>query len=405
MKKGIGWLRWNYCTELDYINSSASSLGTDLRVPIIDTFLRMGIEVTIYSLLSPRDLEIIRTGKGEKFDYSFFKNIKYCPGEKIKEDVVIVEQATGFSTATGVRNGKEEPFMGIVGDSLRDYKGTVYFYKHGNMSDKMYYLFMDVKKDDSLHKYNMKNLLYDMNISWDQIKIWNHMNNKDDFVSSSKYHTEENFHFSPIGFSKTFEPQRKFNPNAIYDFIYIGACKNERKEKLYNLLYDSKYSVLIIGKDWHESEFMTQDKNFNLFGQYKGHGNIADLYRLSKFSLIIGDDVFEKYGNETTRFTQSINFGNITFSDRKMTSAEKYVGKDFMIDSISDITKTLDKIKGEEDKYLHQQQSNLNEWKTLLPNVFKELEFSAYEESVPVEDNFNLKSFEQNFKKFDNDLF
>lgn len=365
MPKSIAYIRWNYPTELDYYNSSSNTLGADLRVPIINTLLRMGYGVNIHSKMTPRDETLIQTGIGEVFDYSRFKAVGYHPGEPVTDDMVIVEAATPFTPASI----KGVPYMKYVADALRGYRGTVIWYQHGGFDGRPSVMWESGAYDPNLSPNNIKNLFHDMGIRKEQVVIWTHVADRRIFVQKWPIFKGMVIMATPIGFDPEIEPQMPYNASAKYDFIYIGVNKGNRQRKLMEFLYGLPFSVLVVGNKWTPG---TVD-NITFVGEVKGHGKIYDLYKQARFALIIGDDQFEETGNQTTRFTQSINSGCITFGDARFKGVERVVGRDMLVSSRMELLDKVANLRNPE-VVLRAQQRNLPTWETVLSRLLPELE-------------------------------
>lgn len=364
----IAYLRYNYPTELDYCNASASTLGADVRVPIINSLLKLGHHVSIYSYVPPRDQELIKTGKGQNFDYSRFRSIEVKQGP-IDEDIAIIEQA---APVTIIADKKGRPLMDYVAEALRGYKGKVIWYHHGMMKCQQQLLWNAAAKDPTVSPVNLRNIFSEMGTKKSQFVAWTHTPNVKELVAKNKGLGGIPIITTPIGYDPDFEPQREPVEEANFDFMYVGANKENRQEKLMSFLYDIPYTVNIIGKGFPNK----QVKNITFNEQVKGHAKVYDLYRHAYASLIVGNPEFERSGNQTTRFTQPINCGCITFGDAAYKGIAGTVGTPQTVKDRLALVRRFTQImdSGEQSQIVKTQQHGLLQWVEILDRMLMKVE-------------------------------
>ena len=339
----IGYLRMNLPIELDYYNASSTSLGTELRNGIIESFLKKDFEVTLLSPLTKSGKEIIEKGKGENFDYSLFKNIKIGKKEEKDFDVLFIEGAQGRNTCFRFKeDGNDIPFIQRTFEIINNFKGNVFYYQHGNKGHR--FPIEALKKIEEKEKLDGKNIRvlaekYDFfkNKKW---TLLSHSNKEYlDFIykDKKKFNFDFNIKNIPLCYSENFDKHilPKKEPNRKLTFVG-GEKEKNRYNKVIKFYSDLGFKTNVIGK-WESK--LPNDIIYE--GIIKGHGKVYEILNDSYACCQIGDKEFEEYGQITTRAIQTIRSGAVLYSDIDYKGMENYVEKEYLISTRTEMREKM----------------------------------------------------------------
>lgn len=362
----IGYMRWGYPIELDYLHGSVASLGTDLRTPIINTLAGQGHKITIRTFIKKEHQKVL-AGQGAKFDYSNFKDVEYETRAKPEDDIIILEETPCFTLTDVSENGEDYNLLRRNIELLRGFDGKLILYHHSDFQSRFHHLWQPTKARPGASEKNIKNLARDINLPLENIVVWSHVHNLAATKNRIKHFEQPAHVTTPIGYDPNFEPQRPFDPDTEHKFIYVGANKANREKQVKKFLLGLPYSVLLAGKGWKEGQY----ENINCIGKVPGHAKIYDLYKDAKYSFIPAGQVFRKTGQETTRYTQTINSGLATFADKRLPGAARTFGMNALVEDRQDLYK---KVEFHDPADLVQsQQANLLTWDTVLTKLLEDV--------------------------------
>jgi len=257
--------------------------------------------------------------------------------------------------------------MGYISDSLRGYKGAILWYHHGIMKCPIHHFWNDNSMDKNVSPINLRNLFHNMNIKKEQIAVWTHAPNTRAFLKYNKNYAGLRLYQTPIGYDPEIEPLQKPVEDAEFDFMYIGANKENRLRKLTSFLVDIPYSICILGKGFPDKTI----KNVTFKSQRKGHGRVYELYRNAKASFIVGNPEFEQTGNQTTRFTQPVISGCLNFGDKNIFGIGSAIGASQAVGNKLALVNRYEKINANDERQqlVLKQQKNLQKWTTILQDL------------------------------------
>lgn len=398
----IGYIRQNQPVELDFWNASASNLGTELRNGILEAFLQLGHEVTIYSPISKKHLHVLN-GEGEGFDYELFKNLKYDPdGLPSDLDLLFIEAASTASIYTyNATDKKAKPYMERTFEVVGAHTGRTVVYQHGNYL--LGFPFGEVgKPTDGLADNNIKVIIQKANVftngkTWE---IWHHATDNEAFLTQMGRVQRLSYdkavkemgvvsRYIPMAYSQNFDILSPPPKNPKYDLIYVGSSRDANRQKKLAAFYANldwyDLKVKVIGDwsevcgfatPWNKHNFVPQEHmGIEFAGRIGGHGEVYSFYDEALATVQITDSQFEKEGMITTRVIQAIRSGVVLFSDRAIPGMADYVGEDMLFDSWKneEFVQRLLEIKRmpyeERCALVESQRARLKRWVDVLPEA------------------------------------
>ncbi len=361
-------MRYSMGVELDFINASAKALGTEIRLGILEGLLQLGHQVTVLSTIPKKHLHIL-DGKGEKFDYSIFANLKYEPIKIPKMDLLLIESSVA-NVFFAQRNIER-----LIQIMLK-YHGPICYYHHADqLSSFPLGAMMDGERSgfEETDNPSYKNIFQILD--------------KEDVVENRKFilmthaHTRSikkkmdtnRFRYSrfdksiriSVGYSKVFDKSHSIIPikKRKYDLVYIGKEKsNVRTKRIINLYGDDNCRRLLYG-NWNNVP-----AGFNYKGYVEGHGKVysEDLWGWAKASIVTADSWFTDIGMMTTRMIQSIRSHCLTLIDDNFFRADQYIGGEYVVNNHEEVHRFLDMPNKELEEEIEQQQYRIHEWSLIL---------------------------------------
>lgn len=388
----IAYCRFNQPTDLDYALGSVSSLGTELRVGIMEAMVELGHDVTVVSYVPAKQHHVFSGKSVGDFDNSWMTALKYNLDADIQDyDLLFVETAAGNSMYSFTKDGQEKSFVGHFADVLRRSQGVpILVYQHGpkNLSFPFSRLScllegIDEAYLETLSPNNYRNLFRDIDI-WNgyQYTVWHHAPDKSKFleVFSNYYGRPEvkisKFVSSPMAYSprydKLYKP-RKYE-NVDYDLVFVGATSTPWRIERVKRFYDSKwYDSRVVGKGWDEVDFQ---HGVDTPGRVGFHGDAQKLYLDGQACVLIAGDDLSRCGLATTRHIQTIRGGTFTMIDDAIYNPKHFMGTDeFVVEDDNDVMDMLEEYCDDYRKLVEvvrYQRSLLQRWADVLPTVLQE---------------------------------
>jgi len=240
-------------------------------------------------------------------------------------------------------------------------------YHHSDFQSRFHHLWQATEPKPGASKKNIKNLARDINLPLENIVVWSHVHNLAATKDRIKQFDQPAHVTTPIGYDPNFEPQCPFNQDAEHDFIYVGANKSNREDQIKKFLLGLPYDVLLAGKGWEEGTY----NNIQCIGKVPGHAKVYELYEDAKYSFIPSGQVFRQTGQETTRYTQTINSGLATFADHRLPGEARTFGMKALVKNRQDLYKKVEYHNPQE--LLEKQQANLLTWDNVLTKLLGEI--------------------------------
>jgi len=338
----IGICRFSQRFDIDFYQGSASALGTDLRVQMMEGLAKLGHEIYILSEVPANQLWLLDPNKTHLFyDYRWAKSITYSPGKIPKNglDLFIVECST-----TNVRFGGVN--LPIFGDLMRQLKDTrCVVYQHGDLSSEIGVALGEMYRHGA-EKYepnleapgHFRDYFYKVKPRGNQWQVWTHTPTPNKILSDARARSDyanhcDQAHYLPLGRSANFDrPLVQVQDDDIIDIIYIGREKSPRRtQRLQELSGNGApcCTRLLYGK-WNNPP-----KGWYYGGFVEGHGRVYELLPKARCTINISDKWFYDTGMLTTRLVQGSSAGIVGFVDAQWTSAEEsgMFGPLSMIDS------------------------------------------------------------------------
>lgn len=376
----IGICRFSQRFDIDFYAGSASALGTDLRVQMIEGLVNLGHDVTILSEVPQDQLWLLLTNTAKIrhpfYDYRFIGKVNYSPGKIPKGglDLFIVECST-----TNVRfGGVNLPIFGNLMRQLKDTQCVVY--QHGALNSEigvalgeMYRHGADKYEPNLEEPNHFRDYFYKIKQNANAWSIWTHTPTPakilNDERARSNYVTWcDDAHYLPIGRSKNFDRALvRAEPEDLVDIIYIGREKTpKRTARLVELAGgDTKCCKRLLYGKWNNPP-----DGWYYGGFVEGHGRVYELLPKAKAAIHISDPWFYQTGMLTTRLVQASSAGVAGFVDAEWTSAEEsgMFGESSMISSHDQIHQYL----ADYSEIARQQASRLATWEENLDPVLRE---------------------------------
>lgn len=372
----IGICRFSQRFDIDFYNGSASSLGTDLRVQMMEGLVKLGHEVYILSEVPEEQQWLLRPGAQHPFyDYSWMEHIHFddnlLPDGGV--DLLIVECST-----TNVRFGGIN--LQIFGNLMRALHDTpCIIYQHGDLSSEigvalgeMYKHGADKYTPNTEAPAHFRDYFYNIKPQGNTWKIWTHTPTPEKILldkrTRSYYvgHCQEAFYL-PIGRSANFDkPLVQVPESEKVDIVYIGREKSPaRTARLTELSGgDAKCCKRLLYGKWNNPP-----SGWYYGGFVEGHGRVYELLPKAKCTINISDKWFYDTGMLTTRLVQASSAGIAGFVDAQWKSAEEseMFGSGSMITSHDQIHEYLEHYR----EIAQQQASRLKPWEENLESALK----------------------------------
>lgn len=371
----IGIARFSQRFDVDFYTGSASALGTDLRVQMMEGLVALGHQLFILSEVPESQQWLFKnTVEHPFYDYSWMKGVQYSPGEVPKEglDILIVECST-----TNARFGGAN--LKIFGDLIRQLHDTrCVVYQHGDLSSEigvalgeMYRHGSDTYKPDLENPIHFRDFFYDVRPQGNTWQIWAHTPTPEVILADKR--ARSNYvnhclkaHYLPIGRSKNYDRPLTWSNREI-DIVYIGREKSPARTKRLIELAGGDATCckrLLYGK------WSNPPDGWYYGGFVEGHGRVYELLPKAKCTINISDKWFYDTGMLTTRLVQGGSAGTAGFVDAQWQSALStgMFGPASMINSHDDIHAMI----GRYEEVAEAQRANLHEWEGNLGPVLAE---------------------------------
>ena len=372
-------MRYSMGVELDFINASAKALGTEIRLGILEGLLQLGHQVTVLSTIPKKHLHIL-DGKGEKFDYSIFANLKYEPIKIPKMDLLLIESSVA-NVFFAQRNIER-----LIQIMLK-YHGPICYYHHADqLSSFPLGAMMDgersgfEKTKGISYKNIFKEVARDASIDRRFI-LMTHARPK---LLKKKMDTNR-FRYSrfdqsiriPVGYSSTFDHPDKIIPisRRDYDLIYIGKEKSNVRTKRIINLYGEDYGC----QRRLYGHWKTPPLCFSYGGYIPGHGKVYsdNMWGNSRASIVTADSWFTEIGMMTTRMIQSIRSHCLTLIDSNFFRPDEYIGSEYVVSNHEDVHKFLDMNSKQLGKEITEQQFRISTWKDILESAISKIKMGV----------------------------
>lgn len=373
----IGICRFSQRFDIDFYTGSASALGTDLRVQMMEGLVKLGHEVYILSEIPEDQQWLLDPHKAHLFyDYGWMKHVHYEEDilPKAGIDLLIVECST-----TNVRFGGIN--LKIFGDIMRKLHDTpCVVYQHGALNSEIGVALGEMYRHGS-EKYtpnletpnHFRDYFYKIKPQGNTWKIWTHTPHPELILNDTR--TRSNYSCVcnealclPLGRSKNFDRPlvQPVCDDDIIDIIYIGREKTpERTKRLTELAGgDSSCCTRLLYGKWNNPP-----GGWYYGGFVEGHGRVYELLPKARCTINISDPWFYKTGMLTTRLVQASSAGIAGFVDAQWTSAldSGMFGEGSMISSHEDIHSFIESYKD----IAEAQSARIKPWEEVLEPILK----------------------------------
>ena len=365
----IGVMRYSQNFELDFINASSTSSGTELRLGIVEALLQLGHKITILSPFPKKQMNIL-DGIGEHFNYTIFKKLIYSPEGVPKDlDLLFIESAVG-----NIYYGRKNIERLI--DIFNKYSGKVVYYHHADqLSCLPLGAMMDGERTnfEETEKISFKNVFKGVNIDDKQFILLTHavprLIIKRQDTNRFRYSRFDHSIQIPIGYSPEFDRVRRFISirKRDYDLIYIGKQKsNVRVKRIVDLYGSGECCTRTLHGEWKDLP-----NNFRFRGIVPGHGNLykRNVYGRAKASIATADGWFTDVGMITTRLVQAPRSGNLALVDGNYVGAATALGPDFVVNDHRDVHKWIDGSARAIMDGVYEQLEYLDPWIKIMENT------------------------------------
>jgi hypothetical protein len=381
-------MRSNQPTELDYEIASVNSLGTDIRLGVLEGLVEAGHEVTITSFIPEKHMHALRGGSLGNFDNKWMTALNYDLNPDMdKFDYLFIEPAATNSMYSFKRDGVVVPFFTQLMDILKKSQGVpIVIIQHGpnnlefplgrmqTLPEKY-----DQKYLDSVSPNNMHNLFKGFDYRDYKWVLWTFAASTQHIIKNSSNYKIPDLKFyrtvnTRLGYSPRYD--KRFDVRRIsaaeYDLVFVGKVgttyRGERVQKFYDT---DEYTSLIVGKDWDTLMWKYRD-NITIPGADKYHGNVQSHYEKGLACIVCVSKDLAASGTEVTRVPQVIQSGCLAMCDSAIVGAERMVGEQFIVKSTEDVCRILDEwtIKQRKlDEVVEYQRSLLPTWQSLMDEV------------------------------------
>ena len=346
----IGFLRLSSPVELELSTASPNTLGTELRVGFLKSWVDAGHEVTIYSGIKKADLKSTQTHSLFDTDKNLWtKKIKYEPLKYPDCDILVIEQGTD-NVRYAYHNGKEEiSYIRRTFECLNNYSGKVVYYQHGCLPFPFRTEDASVDTINNLRNLNKRNDLWS-NKEW---TIWHHFSNIDEYLKITPNYepflSKLNFKFTMLPYSDI-EPWFSINPKPKWDSLFIGSQWDSRStkqgfrryEEIANLYDMRDLKSAIIGK-W-DDKGMSHFKHTKFLGMKGKHGDAYRFWNDAYTCIYTTSKFIKKAGLIPTRLTMCNRGGAILLMDTAV-DCQRLLPDEFAVTYKKDVLNNLKIIK------------------------------------------------------------
>jgi hypothetical protein len=384
----IAYMRSNQPTELDYEIASVNSLGTDIRLGVLEGLVEEGHQVTITSYIPEKHMHALRGESLGNFDNKWMTMLKYdLDPDMDKFDYLFVEPAATNSMYSFSKDGVSVPFFTQLNNILVKSKGVpIVIIQHGpnNLEFPLGRMHTPLDKFtveylQSVSPYNMHNLFTGFDYRDYKWILWTFAASTQHIIKNSSNYKIPDLKFyravnTRLGYSPRYD--KRFEPRDInkadYDLVFVGKVGTAYREAHVRTYYDTKeYTSLIVGKDWDTIPW-SYKQYITTPGADKYHGNVQSHYEKGLACVICVSKDLATSGTEVTRVPQVIQSGCIAMCDCAIEAADRMVGKEFVVGSVYDVCKILDAYCTTQSKFneiIKYQRSLLPTWQSLMSEV------------------------------------
>ena len=384
----IAYMRSNQPTELDYEIASVNSLGTDIRLGVLEGLVEEGHQVTITSYIPEKHMHALRGESLGNFDNKWMTLLKYDLNPDMdKFDYLIIEPAATNSMYSFSKDGISVPFFKQLNDVLVKSKGIpIIIIQHGpnNLEFPLGRMHTPLDKftDEylqSVSPYNMHNLFTGFDYRDYKWILWTFAASTQHIIKNSSNYKIPDLKFyrtvnTRLGYSPRYD--KRFDVRQIktaeYDLVFVGKVgttfRGERVQKFYDT---GEYISLVVGKDWDTLNWKHKD-SVTIPGADKHHGNVQSHYERGLACVICVSKDLAASGTEVTRVPQVIQSGCIAMCDNMIVGADRMVGSEFIVHNTEDVCNILDKYTIRQSKLnevVEYQRSLLPSWQSLMNEV------------------------------------
>lgn len=387
----IAYMRSNQPTELDYEIASVNSLGTDIRLGVLEGLIEEGHDVTITSFIPEKHMHALQGKSLGNFDNAWMTALKYDLNPDMdKFDYLIIEPAATNSMYSFKKDGVMIPFFKQLSDVLNVSKGMpIVIIQHGPTNLEFPLGRMHTPLDKYTDEYlksvspnNMHNIFLGFDYKEYDWILWT-------FAASTKHVLAKspNYSIPDLKFYRTVNTRLGYSPrydkrysvrnikDAEYDLVFVGKVGTPYRGIRVQNFYDTdEYISLVVGKDWDTLSWEHRD-SVTIPGADKYHGNVQSHYEKGLACVICVNKDLAANGTEVTRVPQVIQSGCLAMCDNAITAADRMVGKEFVVRNINDVCNILDKYCENQKKLndvVEYQRSMLPTWQSLMPEVLGE---------------------------------
>jgi len=324
----IGYARFTQRCDIDFFTASSDTLGTELRVGLIEAFVQLGHKVTVLSHVPEDQVWLFeRPDSHPIYDYRFLNSVAYQPAGQLPDDLdILFMEGSVDNVKFGGKNLERFVELMHMTQGL-----CCIAYHHGGpgMCVPLGSMYEYGRQDGnpSYSHLNLRNLFKGIHRNSNRWFLWTHAIDADSFAKKvgkrPGYAKEcEKAIFLPIGYSANFDRPLVETDHSV-DLIYVGREKTGyRTERLVQLYgQDSCCKRLLYGNWKHPPP------GWLYGGMIPGHGKVYMLLPQAKATIHISDKWFYERGLLTTRIVEGIRAGIANFVDAEYHGAEVLLGE------------------------------------------------------------------------------